>query len=282
MLTWTVGTVTISSVIDTEAALPCEVLYPGSDPAELAGLPWVAPFLGADGLIRLAIQSFLVRTPGRRIVVDLCAGNAKARAFPGFSMLKTDYLERLAAADFEPASVDTVICTHLHGDHVGWGTRLEAGAWVPTFPNARHLIDRAELEFWAAQQDSPDDRQAFDDSIRPLLDAGLVDPVTGEHRVTDEVVMLATPGHTPGHRSVRIRSQDARALITGDLMHNACQVGRPDWACFIDHDPHAATQSRKAALADAATNDCLVIGTHFPPPTAGRVIREGDGYRFET
>jgi len=278
-----VGSVSITQIVDTESALPCEMLYPNSAPSELATMPWLAPFLDDNGHIRLVIQSFLVRTASRALLVDLCVGNDKPRGFDGFNMLKTDYLMQLETAGVSPADIDTVIYTHLHGDHVGWGTTHADGQWVPTFGNARHLIDRAELDYWSTQQDSPDDRQSFDDSVRPIVDAGLIDYLDeDDYALTPEITIVRTPGHTPGHRSVRIVSGGEEAVISGDIAHNPCQIGRPAWSCFLDYDPAHATHARETMLADAADRGILYIGTHFPHPTAGHIVHDGDTYRFDT
>jgi glyoxylase-like metal-dependent hydrolase (beta-lactamase superfamily II) len=280
VLTWTIGDISVAAVTNIEAALPCEILYPNSEPAELPDIDWLTPYLDTDGLVRLTLQSFLVRTPDRRIVVDLCAGDQKPRAVPFFDMLRTTFLDELTAAGFGPDDVDTVAYTHLHSDHVGWGTRLIDGTWQPTFPGARHIIDRAEYGYWETQQDHPDDQVSFSDSIRPLTEAGLVDLVDDEIDLADGIRLVRTPGHTPGHRSVRIVSGDAEAVITGDLMHNPCQVARPQWGCYIDFDGDATRAARIDLLTDAAARGVLVIGTHFPAPTAGYVTADGAGFRL--
>jgi len=95
-------------------------------------------------------------------------------------------------------------------------------------------------------------------------------------------VLVPTPGHTPGHVSVQIESRGARALITGDLLHHPCQMGRPSWSTPWDEDRALAQGTRAALLSQLADAEVLVIGTHFASPTAGYVKRHGDTYRFET
>ena len=109
--------------------------------------------------------------------------------------------------------IDLVLCTHLHVDHVGWNTRLEGGRWVPTFPRARYLLARREWEHWSREPD-PDSQRIMADSVQPVLDAGLVELVDTDHRISDELWLEPTPGHTPGHVSVRLRSSDGEAVIT--------------------------------------------------------------------
>ena len=122
---------------------------------------------------------------------------------------------------------------------------------MPTFPNARYLVVRREWEHWSKE----DDRSMGDilgDSVRPVFEAGLVDLVEPGHAVTSEVALEPTPGHTPGHASVRIRSGGAEAVITGDLMHHPVQCAHPDWGSNADSDPAAAAATRHAFLAAQA------------------------------
>jgi glyoxylase-like metal-dependent hydrolase (beta-lactamase superfamily II) len=119
------------------------------------------------------------------------------------------------------------------------------------------------------------------DSVRPIVDAGLADLVDPDHRLTGEVWLESTPGHTPGHVSVRIRSRGEDAIITGDMTHHPCQLAHPEWAANVDWDPKMSTETRRAFYARYADRPVLVIGTHFATPTAGRIVRDGDAYRLD-
>jgi glyoxylase-like metal-dependent hydrolase (beta-lactamase superfamily II) len=206
-------------------------------------------------------------------------GNDKERDLAMWNRLQGPFLEKLAEAGHPPESVDVVLCTHLHIDHVGWNTRLVEGRWVPTFPNARYLFGRIELEHWLASA-GDEDRRIMADSVRPVLDAGLADAVEPDHVVTGEVRLEPTPGHTPGHVSVRIRSQGREAVITGDLMHHPVQCAEPLWQSHFDVDPDAARATRRRFLEQQADRDVLVLGTHFAAPTAGHVVRAGAAWEF--
>jgi glyoxylase-like metal-dependent hydrolase (beta-lactamase superfamily II) len=173
-----------------------------------------------------------------------------------------------------------VICTHLHVDHVGWNTRLDNGRWVPTFPRARHLFARREWEHWSSERDE-DTTRIMQDSVKPVLDAGLATLVEMDHRVSDEIWLEPTPGHTPGHASVRLRSRDADAVITGDLMHHPIQMAEPHWCSHFDVDPDTARKTRRAFCERYAGGAVTVLGTHFHDPTAGHIVRHGDTWRFE-
>lgn len=280
MLKWKIGDVTVTSVLESQMPIDCTMLFPKSTREEIAAIPWLTPhFINDECEALLCVQSLVVETPSTRLVVDTCVGNDKRRSAMG-NMLKTDFLERLSAAGFPRESIDTVMCTHLHIDHVGWNTMLVDGRWVPTFPRARYLIARTEFDYWKDRNDG-DDAAIFGDSVQPVFDAGLADLVDTAHHICDEVQLIPTPGHTPGHVSVAISSRGEEALITGDMMHHPSQIARPDWAAFVDYDANASTHTRKSILADFADRPVLVIGTHFAAPTAGHIVRDGDSYRFE-
>jgi len=198
-----------------------------------------------------------VKTPGLNIVVDTCVGNDKPRRLvPFLDELQTAFLAKLEAAGCRREQVDVVLCTHLHVDHVGWNTMLLDGAWVPTFPNARYLIGRAEYEHWRSVVDEIDrsgatdpmqdfERQTFADSVQPIVDAGLVELVEADHRICPEVSLRSTPGHTPGHVSVDIESAGRRGLITGDFVHHPCQITHP--ALVVRQRPRFPGGDRDAA-----------------------------------
>jgi glyoxylase-like metal-dependent hydrolase (beta-lactamase superfamily II) len=169
------------------------------------------------------------------------------------------------------------VCTHLHVDHVGWNTMLENGKWVPTFPKARYLIGRHEYEYWKTCDD--EEQQAMlGDSIKPVIDASLVELVEMDHVISPEIRLIPSVGHTPGHVSVLIQSEGARAVITGDMTHHPCQLAHPDWEFGEANETAALTRSR--LFAEWADQPILVIGTHYPAPTAGRIVREGTAFRF--
>jgi glyoxylase-like metal-dependent hydrolase (beta-lactamase superfamily II) len=242
---------------------------------------WLAPhFLDDKGRFLQTIQAFVVDAPGLRMIVDTCVGNDKDRGGRApFHMMRTTFLEDLAAAGFPPESIDVVLCTHLHVDHVGWNTRLQNGRWVPTFPRARHLFARREWEHWSTEEDD-DTKRIMADSVRPILDAGLADLVEMDHRISEAIWLEPTPGHTPGHVSVRLASEGADAVITGDLMHHPIQMAEPQWATPFDSDAEHAKQTRRAFCERYADGPVTVLGTHFHHPTAGRIVRHGQAWRF--
>jgi glyoxylase-like metal-dependent hydrolase (beta-lactamase superfamily II) len=243
--------------------------------------PWLFPhFAKEDGTLIASVQALLVEAPGLRLVVDTCIGNDKPRNLTGGHKLATPFSQHLADAGWSRDSVDVVICTHLHADHVGWNTLLVDGKWVPTFPKARYLIGKREFEHWSHEGD--EEQQAImGDSVRPIFDAGLIDLAETNHRISPELRLTPTPGHTPGHVSVMIESEGQSAVITGDIAHHPCQMAHPEWATSYDSDTQGATATRAKLFAEWADQPILVIGTHYAAPTAGHVKRDGAAFRFE-
>jgi glyoxylase-like metal-dependent hydrolase (beta-lactamase superfamily II) len=281
MATWRIGGVTITRVVELEMTGGSRFILPDATPDAVQPYRWLYPhFMDERGRLRMSVHALIIDTPTRRIMVDTCVGNDKERSIPGWSGMHGPFLTELAAAGCPAESIDVVLCTHLHVDHVGWNTTLVDGRWVPTFPRARYLIGRTELACWQSNREDDDHHRAFVDSVQPVLDAGLVDQIGTEHRLCNEVSLLPTPGHTPGHVSVRIVSEGEEALITGDFMHHPCQMALLDLCSSADHDTAQATRTRREVLARLAGTRTLVFGTHFATPSAGLVVRDGDAFRL--
>jgi glyoxylase-like metal-dependent hydrolase (beta-lactamase superfamily II) len=283
MSKWRIGDVTITKIVELEATGGSRFLLPQATPETIKPIAWLRPhFADENGRLRMSIHTFLVETPDRRIVVDTCLGNDKEnRHIPTWNNLQTRFLDDIAAAGYPRESIDTVLCTHLHVDHVGWNTMKVGDAWVPTFPNARYLMGRTEYEHWTTVADRPDMRFILADSVTPVIDAGLTQLVETDHRVCPEVSLIPTVGHTPGHVSVRIASRGEEALITGDFMHHPCQIAHPEWSTNADTDRDRGIRTRLDMFEALAGTPTLVIGTHFAGATAGRIVRDGDTYRLD-
>lgn len=281
---WQIGDVTITKVIELEATGGTRFILPQATPEAVLGIEWMKPhFMSDEGRLKMSIHALVVEAGGMRIVVDTCLGNDKqGRHVPTWNALKLPFLERMTEAGFPRESIDVVMCTHLHVDHVGWNTMLVDGKWVPTFPNARYLMARPEFEYWRQEKDHDEQVAVFDDSVRPVFDAGLVDLVETDHRLCDEVSLVPTVGHTPGHVSVSIESQGQKALITGDFCHHPCQMAHPEWAATVDFDQEQSTRTRREVFERLAGTSTLVIGTHFAGCSSGRVVKYGDAYRLDT
>lgn len=283
-LGWQIGAVTVTRIVEMDLPLKAGVegsFLPQATPQALRKHAWLYPhFVTETNELVLSIHALLVEAPGLRLVVDTCIGNDKPRSLLRGASLSTPFLARMQAAGWSRESVDAVVCTHMHVDHVGWNTMREGDRWVPTFPNARYLFAQAEFDHWNAF-DEDNQREIMADSVQPIIDAGLAQFVALDHRLSDEVRLVPTTGHTPGHVSVVIESHGQVAAITGDMSHHPCQMAHPDWSPAFDTDPQAAARTRARMFGEWADGDVLVIGTHYATPTAGRIRREGTAFRFE-
>jgi glyoxylase-like metal-dependent hydrolase (beta-lactamase superfamily II) len=285
MLSWQVGEVEVTRIVEMELPIsydPSRPFLAEATPEALRASPWLYPdFVNGEDQMLLSIHALLVDAPGMRLVVDTCIGNDRPRAMLGGRALSTPFLDHLAEAGWSRESVDAVVCTHLHVDHVGWNTMLEGGAWVPTFPKARYFIGAAEHAHWSAEKhgEAP---AILADSVQPIFEAGLAELVAMDHRISPEVRLIPSPGHTPGHVCVMIESAGESAVITGDMSHHPCQLAHPEWSPAFDSDPRASAAMRARLFAEWADAPILVIGTHYAAPTAGHIVRDGEAFRFET
>jgi len=284
-LRWVIGSVAVRPVVEQQMAVPTGWFFPGSSPEGVAvHTDWAAPWaLDDQQQVHMRIQALCVDDDGTRIVVDTCVGQRPLPA--AFASMENDgsFLDAMTEAGFGPDRVEIVVCTHLHFDHVGWNTRWEGDRWVPTFPNARYLLARTEYEHWRGQPREVREAHSavtFDAAVEPLFSFGVVDLVESDHQVTPSISLMPTPGHSPGHVSVRIRSGNGHAIITGDCVHSPLQLAEPHWGTAVDTDVAQSTATREALVAECLDRDILVIGTHFPPPTAGHIVSTPGGPRF--
>ena len=282
---FTLGDLTIHRIIEQEMPFfdPLEFL-PDLTPERLEeNRSWLEPTAldPRTGKIILCIQSYVVRTPHHTVMIDSCVGNHKDRPTRSFWHMKTDnaYHDSLAAAGLSVEDIDFVMCTHLHPDHVGWNTRLADGRWVPTFPRARYLFAQREYDYWQQRhEEEPIGYMA--DSVLPIVEAGRAELVRSDHALDDHVHLLPTPGHTPDHFSVRLASAGRAAVVTGDAIHSPLQARYPELSSRPDYDKAQAAATRRALLESCCDSDTLFCTAHFPSPSAGRVTRWGDGFRF--
>jgi glyoxylase-like metal-dependent hydrolase (beta-lactamase superfamily II) len=279
---WQVGDVRITTVVEEETLhIPPEFFFPDATAAAVARQTWLAPgYADENGNIALRVQAVVVEQRGRTILVDPCVGNGRKRAVPFWNEMTWPFLERFADAGFDFASIDLVVHTHLHADHVGWGTHLVDDAWTPSFANARYLYTERELEFCRAEED-PGIQGVYADSIAPVVAAGLSEIVAEDADLGDGLRLEPTTGHTPGHVSLWIESDGEVALLAGDFLHHPVQCGEPQWAEVGDYDVEQARATRRRMLARAEETNALMLGAHFAGSPAGRVVADGDVWRFE-
>ncbi len=289
---WKVGNVKITRVVEMEGGFPPGAMFNGLTEDRVKSIDWIHPHYALpDGTVRYSVHAYIVESQGHRIIVDTCIGNDKPRNNEGWNKLQIPFLDRLKKAGYTPELIDTVLCTHLNLDHVGWNTRWDGKQWVPTFPNARYLFGRAEWEHWTHENHGSGDMPDFvvqlseqgnvmNDSVLPIVKAGPQELVESNHRVTNEVSLFHTPGHTPGHVSVAINSAGQKAIITGDLMHNPIQIADPEICTNFDFDQGVAMETRRTFISDNENKKVLVFGTHFTSPNAGHIVTEKGGRRF--
>ena len=239
----------------------------------LAGVP------NARNRIPMALNCLLVRGDGRTVLVDTGAGNKieperREKAYPG------DYghlLEGLAALGVGPADIDAVVNTHLHFDHCGWNTALVHGRAIPTFPNARYYIQRAEWED-AVHPNERTRATYLADNFLPLAESGQLELVDGERQITSAIRFLPTPGHTDGHAAVTISAGGETAIYIGDLVQHTLQLERAPWVSAFDILPLVSMETKKRVVEDAIRTGSLLISPHIAYPGAGR-MRDVEGRR---
>ena len=283
---WRIGDVEVARIVEVDAFEDnISMLLKDETAAYVRQHAWLQPhFATPEGLMKISFQAFVLRSRGRNMMIDTCIGADRQREYQVFCNLATTFLEDLATAGFPVASIDTVLCTHLHFDHVGWNTRLVKGRWVPTFPQARYLFGRAEFDHWVHLRDSGGyhNIEHLRDAIDPIVAAELVDYVGTDYQLTDEVSLFPTPGHTPGHVSVLIRSRGEEAVITGDLMHHPIQLADPSRQANFDMDKAQAALTRREFVERFANSKVRIIGSHFCDPTSGWIERHGSAWQLRT
>ncbi|MBE1534840.1 MBL fold metallo-hydrolase [Actinomadura algeriensis] len=235
-----------------------------------------------------AIQTWVLRSEGRTILVDTGVGNHKDRPYaPVWSRRDTDFLGGLQRAGVRPEDVDLVVNTHLHVDHVGWNTRLDDRAWVPTFPNATYLVPRRDFDFWNPENGHASvlgrgNQNVFEDSVAPVHEAGQVRLWDGSHVIDRNLRLELAPGHTPGSSVLALESGTDRALFVGDLLHSPLQFVEADVnSCFCE-DPAEARATRRRLFGRADETGALVLPAHLGGHGAAEVARDGDGFAIKS
>lgn len=284
------GDIRLARILEREAPeFEAIGLLPDATPANLAPhRHWLEPKAldPATGKLVLPVQSYVVRTRRHNILIDACLGEQKTDRFyePWNKLSGSRFLGDLAAMGLASENIDFVLCTHLHSDHVGWNTRRQDGRWVPTFPKARYVMSRREVEHSSRLREEDPDADGADslvESVLPVIEARQAELVAEDHALDDEVRLEPLPGHTAGHFGVRLVSRGSRAIMIGDLMHSPVQCAEPDWTAASDFDPALARASRRRFLETHAETDWLVLTAHFPSPSVGHIRRAGNAFRFE-
>jgi glyoxylase-like metal-dependent hydrolase (beta-lactamase superfamily II) len=269
-----VGGLEVVRIVELEFPLGREVLPVGRDPEALAAsAAWARPhFVTDDGAVVFAVSTIGLVSEGKRVLIDPCMSFDLRRGNPDIEQKADEYLDGLLPlAGFAPEEVELVVNTHVDG--VGWNVRPGREDWRPAFPRARCVWTRRELDRVASGN------FAEQESLRPLLDAGVIDAVDAPCQITPHVRLSPSPGHTLGNVDVWIESEGAAAVIVGDHLLNPLQCADPDWT-GLDMEPDAAPRIRRALLEECEARNALVIGPHFGAPGAGRVRREGETWQL--
>lgn len=263
---------------------------PNSTPEQLAAeAHWLRPHYASADLVHglLSFHSYLLRSPTQTVLIDACMGNDKERGgHPLFHRLQTPWLSRLAALGVQPEDVDYVLCTHLHGDHVGWNTCLRDGRWVPTFPRARYVFSKVEYEHRRAafEADPSAGFGIFADSILPVMSSGQALLVDSDFELGGLLRLESAAGHTPGNVIVHLDHSSAAnispVIFSGDVVHHPVQVKYPEWSSAFCEDPRASAYYRQAFVERYADSECWILPAHFPRPSAGQIIRAGGVFHW--
>ena len=255
MQTLKIGDVTITSIIERDGPWRRpEEMFPDYEPVagrrHLAELDPVV-FDPVSGRLVITYQTYVVRTPRHTILVDTCTGEDKGYP-PPMDFPKQPWLDGFRAAGLRFEHIDFVFCTHLHIDHCGWNTVLRDGRWVPTFPNAKYVFHKREYAAWeeATKRGDTPPGNVWRFNCEPVVAAGQALLVDDDFQLDDTLTLIPTPGHSPCHCCVNIRSNGQRAVIVGDLMHHALQCREPDWSTIFDWDRAQAALSRRRFLGD--------------------------------
>lgn len=283
-----IGDVSITSLIERDGPWrrPEDFFLGYDTAAQAANVAGLAPevFDHPSGRMVITYQTFVIRTPRHVILVDTCTGEDKGYG-PPMDFPKQPWLDALAAEGLAVADIDYVFCTHLHIDHTGWNTRLVDGKWVPTFPKAKYVFHKGEYAAWEKLAAEGVEKPGGAGGVwrmncQPIVEAGQALLVDADFTLDECIGLMLTPGHSPCHCCVEVRSGGQRAIIAGDMLHHQLQCTDPSLSTIFCWDAEAARATRRRVFAEIAGTDTLLLPVHFPHPTAGRLTRAGDGYAW--
>ena len=278
----TIGDIEITGLSDAtvDYPWPLDELFPGvpADTWNTYQQEFPATFAGPTTW-RSDYNSYLLRSEGQLILVEAGMGPAEAPLANVFGS-SGNLLQRLAALGVAPEDVDIVVLSHLHPDHVGWNLRREDDGYRLTFPQARYVVHQADWDaFHHPEVQAHFDFAFVEETISPLQQLGAVDLLQQDQQLTNDVLALHTPGHTPGHISLLVTSGTEQAILLGDILIHPLQVTEPQWNVMFDMDGDTARQTRQRLLDQIEANGMLVTARHFPEPGFGRIVR-AEGRRY--
>ncbi len=224
--------------------------------------------------IPLAMRCLLIEAPSALILVDTGLGNKESERFHNIYGVEnegqpTRLEDSIRKAGFEPDDIDIVLNTHLHFDHAGGNTRVVDNDVEPAFPQARYVVQRKEFEF-AHSRNERIQASYLSPNFDPIADAGLWDFVDGDVEIADGVGVRVTPGHTPHHQSVLIRSEGETACFLADVCPTAAHLPLP-WIMGYDLEPLDTLESKRSLWRNAMDEGWLLIFEHDPSVAWGRL-----------
>ena len=236
------------------------------------------PYAGSiDSHHRLPLGTNCValRSQGKAILIETGVGEKTTRK-DATPLEEGNLISELEAGFGKPEEIDVVINSHLHGDHCGWNTRYVDGKLVPTFPNADYLVQGAEWE--AATHPNERTRATYlEENLTPVAESGRLRLLDGETKVTDQITIVPSVGHSEGHASIVLTSGREMAIYTGDIVQQAAQLERTAWVSAFDVLPLMSMEAKKRLVEKAIREKALLICVHLPFPGVGRMTRTADG-----
>ena len=265
-----VGTFDIHSVSDGYMIFQREDFFPDVKKESWKQYP---PY--SKPKFEMNIGSFVIKGTRKTILVDTGLGKLDHRIE---QPVRETLLSELDTFNIIPNDIDIVFLTHLHMDHVGTNMAKDNGIWKPTFPNARYIVGKSDWEMFSGLLHKPAYKY-LEEQIQPLISNGTLDFFEGEITLTEGVVTLPTPGHTPGHTSLLINSNGEKAVIMGDAAHIPPQVEETSWSPSPDIDKNLSAETRSSLMALIESSHALIASGHFPRPGFGEIIKV-DSKRF--
>jgi glyoxylase-like metal-dependent hydrolase (beta-lactamase superfamily II) len=242
------------------------------------------PEADAAGQVEFGLNVVLIRLPETVVLVDPAlddpgsAFDAEFSRAVGVTITRSPgFAAALNELGVAAESVDHVAITHAHGDHYAGVTVERDGELAVRFPNARHWLGRGD---WEGNPGRAQPESALNRRLGAVERRGLLELVDGEQEIASGVTLLPSPGESPGHLAVRLRSGDAGLYVIGDLIHHGCEVEHPDWAP-PGRDIAALRASRQRLYAEMAKSGALVVTGHERFPPWGRIVSTAGGYRWE-